>query len=225
MHDANNQVLGGMHWRGMLTSVLAVVDHAMLACSHHAGIGTQVGEHFSRYGDVMDVVLVTDRLSATLADCGRAAHLQQKRAMVLDAAAVRNGGGGWVAARSFTSWVKDCVCSGAGALCTLSNEKLFPVATRQRLGCSGEGCSVPAGFVVAGPGCFSALSIPMRTPHTDSHLPKLEKLDERIAGIAEDIREVAEKPQRVRAAFVTFNSENERRACIKQCPNSEQCCP
>eukprot|EP00198_Chlamydomonas_reinhardtii_P006097 XP_001695433.1 predicted protein [Chlamydomonas reinhardtii] len=110
----------------------------------------QVGEHFSRYGDVMDVVLVTDRLSATLADCGRAAHLQQKRAMVLDAAAVRNGG--------------------------------------------------------------------------DSHLPKLEKLDERIAGIAEDIREVAEKPQRVRAAFVTFNSENERRACIKQCPNNWLSC-
>ncbi|KAG2430235.1 hypothetical protein HXX76_010333 [Chlamydomonas incerta] len=110
----------------------------------------QVGEHFSRYGDVMDVVLVTDRLSATLEYCGRAAHLQQKRAMVLDAGAVRNGG--------------------------------------------------------------------------DAHLPKLEKLDERIAGIAEDIREVAEKPQRVRAAFVTFNSENERRACIKQCPNNWLSC-
>ncbi|KAG2447732.1 hypothetical protein HYH02_007192 [Chlamydomonas schloesseri] len=110
----------------------------------------QVGEHFSRYGDVMDVVLVTDRLSTTLAYCGRASHLQQKRAMVLDAAAVRNG--------------------------------------------------------------------------RDEHLPKLEKLDERIAGIAEDIREVAEKPQCVRAAFVTFNSENERRACMKQCPNSWLSC-
>ncbi|KXZ44892.1 hypothetical protein GPECTOR_61g845 [Gonium pectorale] len=105
----------------------------------------QVGEHFSRYGEVMDVVLVTDRLSATLSHCGRAARLQQRRAMVLDASVVDN---------------------------------------------------------------------------KHDHLDKLSQLDEKLAGIAEDIRGVAERRQCVRAAFVTFNSENERRACTAHCPNS-----
>ncbi len=53
-----------------------------------------MGEYFSRFGEVMDVVLVTDRLSATLQSCARAQRLQQRRAMVLDASLVQQSGGG-----------------------------------------------------------------------------------------------------------------------------------
>lgn len=52
-----------------------------------------MGEYFSRFGEVMDVVLVTDRLSATLQSCARAQRLQQRRAMVLDASLVQQSGG------------------------------------------------------------------------------------------------------------------------------------
>ncbi|PNH10237.1 hypothetical protein TSOC_003037 [Tetrabaena socialis] len=109
----------------------------------------EVGKHFSRYGEVMDVVLVTDRLSATLARCGQAARLQQRRAMVLDAAAVRK---------------------------------------------------------------------------KDENLVALQRLDDQLEAIAKDIRVGSERRQHVRAAFVTFNSENERRACEAQCPNGWLSC-
>ncbi|GLI61617.1 hypothetical protein VaNZ11_004035 [Volvox africanus] len=104
----------------------------------------QVGEHFSRYGEVMDVVLVTDRLGATLKHCRRAARLQQRQAMVLDAFKVRQSA-------TYTAMV--------------------------------------------------------------------DKFDKQLTDIAEEVRELAESKQKVKAAFITFNSENERKTCTSYCPS------
>ncbi|KAG2492376.1 hypothetical protein HYH03_009324 [Edaphochlamys debaryana] len=139
-------------WRH-LNAATAAMDAATLEAADYTVLvrglpadadAAQVGAHFSRYGEVMDVVLVTDRLSDTLAHCGRAATLQQRRGMVLDAAGLREKG---------------------------------------------------------------------------DHLQQLEQLDGKLAGLADKIRGVAERRQRVRAAFVTFNAEAERRACVATCPS------
>ncbi|GLC71210.1 hypothetical protein PLESTF_001090500 [Pleodorina starrii] len=104
----------------------------------------QVGQHFSRYGEVMDVVLVTDRLSETLRHCGRAAKLRQREAMVEDAFQVRP---------------------------------------------------------------------------TDKSKSMMEKLKGRRERIEKKIGMLANRNPSLKAAFVTFNAENERRTCQTQCPS------
>ncbi|GFR43532.1 hypothetical protein Agub_g4628 [Astrephomene gubernaculifera] len=127
-------------------STLEAADYTVMVRGLPPGVNAaQVGAYFSRFGEVIDVVLVTDRLGSTLRHCGKAARLQQRRAMVLDAALVRR---------------------------------------------------------------------------TDEKLDELQRLDEQLADTAEQLRGVAEQRQSVRAAFVTFNSENERRACLGHCPGS-----
>ncbi len=50
----------------------------------------------------------------------------------------------------------------------------------------------------------------------------MQQLDDKLAGLAEELQgQDGRRQQFVRAAFVTFNSENERITCTSQCPASE----
>lgn len=54
------------------------------------------------------------------------------------------------------------------------------------------------------------------------HLAKMQQLDDKLAALAEELQaQTGRRQQSVRAAFVTFNSENERITCTSQCPASE----